>query len=325
MNQRPALLALGLSGLCLLSLGVGAVQLGPLEVTQALFGQTSSLNQQILLELRVPRMLLAVLTGAMLAVSGTILQSIIRNPLASPDLVGVGAGAGLAAVGVLVLLPNTPYWVLPVTAFFGAWLGFAVVYALARRNASVSPIRLALIGIAVTASLSSLQQLLLIRAPEDLSRTLSFLAGTVYGADWIRVERLAPVFLLIPAIMFFAKRMDVLGFSDQTIVNLGMRLELARLVLLSLAVALAASAISAVGTLGFVGLLAPHAARLLVGSKHLILIPTSALLGSSLVVFADILGRGLFAPLDIPVGIVTTLLGVPYFLYLLQRSAQVRL
>jgi ABC-type Fe3+-siderophore transport system permease subunit len=315
-------LTLSLIVTCVVSIGIGAVRIAPLEVLQFLTDSSGGVNARIVQELRLPRIIVAVVCGALFAVSGAILQGVVRNPLASPDLVGVGAGAGVAAVVTLILLPSAPAWLLPVGAFVGAWLGFAMVIWLSVRHGEVTPLRVALIGVAVGAALGAVQQLVLIRAPDGIAQALSFLSGTVYGADWSRVSSLLPWLSLLPVAWLLAGKLDVLAFSDEVSKSLGMRLMLARVICMSVAVALAAAAVTGAGVLGFVGLIGPHAARLLIGSRHSLLLPTSALLGAILVVVADALGRGLLPPLEIPAGIVTTLIGAPYFLLLVRREVR---
>ncbi|GEM88425.1 FecCD family ABC transporter permease [Meiothermus granaticius] len=319
------LLALALLLIMLISVGVGAIRMSPLEVLKALAGSADAVNIRILYELRLPRVCLGALCGAMFAVSGAILQGVVRNPLASPDVVGVGAGAGLAAVVTLILFPAAPLWALPAGAFAGAGVGFALVYLLARRAGEVAPARVALIGIAVAAALTSFQQLILIRAPDDIGRALTFLVGTVYGADWERCARVLPwAALLLPLSWLLWRRFDVLTLGDHLARGLGMRLEPARLAALTLAVGLAGVAVTGAGVLGFVGLIAPHMARILVGPSFARLLPASMLLGAMLVVGADTLGRGLLPPIEVPAGILTTLLGAPYFLWLLRRTGGIK-
>jgi ABC-type Fe3+-siderophore transport system permease subunit len=316
------ILLLVLSGI--ISLGIGAVQIAPFDVLLALFDSSDALASRVVQELRLPRVLMALICGAFLAVSGTMLQAVVRNPLASPDLVGVGAGAGVFAVMTLIFFPTAPVWLPPLAAFVGAWLGFALVLLLAQQGGQVIPLRVALIGIAVSAALGALQQLILLRAPDDLSRALIFLVGSVYGANWSRVEGLLPWLGGLLVACLLAKKLDLLAFSDDVVCGLGMRLWLTRVICMSLAVALAAAAVTGAGLLGFVGLIAPHAARLLVGSKHAVLLPTSALLGAVLVICADALGRALIAPTEIPAGIFTTLIGAPYFLFLMWQQGRLR-
>ncbi|ADD29169.1 FecCD family ABC transporter permease [Meiothermus ruber] len=321
------LLTLGLVVVGIAALGVGAVRMSFAEVLQALghLGHAEDTHARILYDLRMPRILVGALCGAMFAASGAILQGVVRNPLASPDIVGVAAGAGLAAVFTLILLPQAPLWALPVGACLGGFLAFVLVYLLSIRTGEVLPIRLALIGVAVEASLDALRRLILVRADDGVAQALTFLVGTVYGADWERLWRVLPfALLLIPLALVLHQKLDVLSFGDATAKSLGMRLELGRLVALLLGVALASVAVTGTGILGFVGLIAPHAARLLVGSRFHLLLPVSLLLGAILVVVADTLARGLVPPLEIPAGLLTTLVGAPYFLYLMRRVGRAR-
>ncbi|SMB91738.1 FecCD family ABC transporter permease [Deinococcus hopiensis] len=316
-----ALLVLAL-GLGFLALGLGAVATPPAQLWAGLTGG-DALTRQLVLELRLPRVLASLLGGAMFAVSGALLQGVARNPLASPDLVGVGAGAGLAVTLLLLAFPGSPAWALPWGAFAGAWLAFLTVLTLARDGARLPPVRLALLGIAVAAALGAAQQLLLVRAPDGVGAALTFLTGTVYGADWDRLGRLWPWAAAgLPATLLLAHRLDLLALGEDSATALGVRVPLARYVALTVAVGLAAAAVSACGILGFVGLVAPHLARLLVGPRHLLMLPTAGLLGALLVLLADTVGRAALPPLEIPAGLITTLLGAPYFLFLLRRSAK---
>lgn len=318
----PVLLAL-LGAAAVLALGFGAVRTPPLDVLHALLGSGDELTQRILVELRLPRVLLAALTGAMFAASGVMLQGVVRNPLASPDLVGVGAGAGLAMTLLLLAFPGAPAWALPWGAFLGAWGGFALVVLLARHAGNLSPVRLALVGVAVGAALGAAQQLVIVRAPDGVGAALAFLTGTIYGADWERLWRVLPWgAALLPIALLLARRLDVLAFGEAVASSLGTRVELARGAALSVAVGLAAAAVTGSGVLGFVGLLAPHVARLLVGGLHARLLLVAMPLGALLVVLADTIGRSVLPPVEIPAGIITTLLGAPYFLWLLRRGAR---
>lgn len=326
MWALPLGLLIFLLGIAFLALGLGAVATPPAQLWSALTGGTgpdADLTRQLVLELRLPRILVALLGGAMFAVSGSIMQAVVRNPLASPDLLGVGAGAGVAVTALLLAVPNAPGWSIPWGAFGGAWAAFLLVLALAREGSRLPPVRLALLGVAVAASLGAFQQLLLVRAPDGIGAALSFLAGTVYGADWSRCARLWPwAAVLLPLTLLTARRLDVLSLGEDTAAALGTRVPLARYGTLALAVGLAAAAVSACGILGFVGLLAPHLARMLAGGLHLRVLPVSALIGALLVLLADTLGRAALPPLELPAGVITTLLGAPYFLYLLRRAAR---
>ncbi|WP_034341993.1 FecCD family ABC transporter permease [Deinococcus misasensis] len=325
MTARTSLYLIGLTLLMVLlgvvALGLGTVPVPVLEVFHSFTGQAEELYSRIVLELRLPRILTAALTGAMFAASGTLLQGVIRNPLAAPDVIGVNAGAALAAVLVLLVLPASPSWLLPWGAFAGAWVGFALTYLLSRMNGQVSPNRLALVGIAVGAALGSAEQLILVRAPDGVGQALTFLSGTIYGADYIRFYRLLPwAAVLLPLALLLSRYANLLNLGDDNAISLGVRLERMRLVLLTVAVGLAAAAVTGAGLLGFVGLVAPHMARLMVGPQHQNSLPVSMLLGALLVIGADTLGRSILPPIEIPAGLLTTLIGAPYFLYLLKKN-----
>lgn len=311
-------------GLSLLALGLGAVRTPAADVVGVLLGHGDALTRQLVLELRAPRVAVALLTGAMFAASGAMMQGVIRNPLASPDIIGVGAGAGLAATLFLLAWPSAPPGGLPWAALAGAWAGFGLVLLLAgerRGSHALHPVRLALVGVAVAAALGAAQQLVLVRAPDGLGAALSFLTGTVYGADGVRAARVLPwALVLLPAALLCSRTLDVLSLGEDLATSLGTRVEAARLFCLAVAVALAGAAVTGAGVLGFVGLLAPHLARLLVGARHARLLPVAALLGAALVLAADTLGRALLPPIEVPAGVFTTLVGAPYFLFLLRRT-----
>lgn len=315
---------LGLTlGLAVAALGLGAVRTPAVDVFSALLGGADDLTRQLVLELRAPRIGIAVLCGALFAASGAVMQGVIRNPLASPDVIGVGAGAGLAATLFLLAWPDAPAGGLPWAALTGAWGGFGMVMLLAgdRQRSGLHPVRLALVGVAVAAALGAAQQLVLVRAPEGLGTALSFLTGTVYGADHARLLRVLPWALLLPAALLLSRTLDVLNLGEDLATSLGTRVNAMRLLCLTVAVAMAAAAVTGAGILGFVGLLAPHLARLLVGARHARMLPVSMMLGALLVLAADTLGRTLLPPIEVPAGIFTTLIGAPYFLYLLRRAA----
>lgn len=321
------LLAAATLALAVLALGIGAVRTPPGDVVQVILGRGDDLTRQLVIDLRAPRIVVAVLAGAMFAASGAVLQGVIRNPLASPDLIGVGAGAGLAATVFLLAWPGAPPGGLPWAALVGAWAGFGLVLLLSRewsgpRANALHPVRLALVGVAVAAALGAAQQLVLVRAPDGLGAALSFLTGSVYGADSARAARLVPwALVLLPAALLLSRTLDVLNLGEDLATSLGSRVTVARLLSLTVAVALAGAAVTGAGILGFVGLLAPHLARRLVGGRHARLLPISMLVGALLVLAADTLGRALLPPLEVPAGLFTTLVGAPYFLFLLRRTA----
>jgi iron-siderophore transport system permease protein len=303
----------------ILTVGLGEYPVAPGDVLLALLGQCDPSSSFVVTELRLPRALVAFGVGAGLAASGVILQGLTRNALAAPELVGVSAGANTAAVIAIVVLPNLPAAALPVCAFVGALATSVLVYALAWRKGS-SPTRLLLVGVAIT-TLGYAIVLGVISSVDDLihaSQLVTFIAGTVYGRGWPELASLVPwLALLLPLALLYARDLDSLNLGDDAASALGLRLEAARLRLIALAAGLAGAAVAVAGPVGFVGLMAPHAARRLVGASHAVLLATAVMLGGCLVLVADAIARTAFAPVDIPVGVVTAIIGAPYLLWLL--------
>jgi len=319
----PALLT-GAGLLLLLALGAGLVFGGktvPLpEVWAALRGEASKITHYMVIETRLPRLLIAALAGASLAASGALLQGVVRNPLADPSVIGVTSGAGLGALVFLIVLPQLPGALVPAAAFTGAVGAALVIFAISRKG-GLQPAKVALIGMAVSAFASAGIQALVVKAQLRVASALTWLSGSTYARGW---EELAWLFawplVLLPLAWVLARRLDLLALGDAPAINLGVSAERTRLLGGLLGAALAASAVATVGTVGFVGLLAPHAARLLVPNANRKLILLSALLGAVFLVLADLVGRVLLAPKEIPSGLVVALLGAPYFLWLM-RSA----
>lgn len=303
----------------IVTVGLGEYPVAPGEVLLALLGQGAPSSSFVVTELRLPRALVAFGVGAGLAASGVILQGLTRNALAAPELVGVSAGANTAAVVVIVALPDLPVAMLPVCAFAGALATSALVYALAWRGGS-SPSRLLLVGVAIT-TLGYALVLGVISSIDDIihaSQLVTFLAGTVYGRGWQELAALTPwLLLLLPLALLSARDLDTLVLGDETAGGLGLQIEAGRLRLLATAAGLAGVAVAIAGPVGFVGLMAPHAARRLVGASHAALLTTAVMLGGCLVLVADALARTVFAPVDIPVGVVTAIIGAPYLIWLL--------
>jgi ferric citrate transport system permease protein len=306
----------------LLTLGAGARGVGWLDGFAAIAGRLNPDETALIERFLIPRVLLCWLVGIALAVSGGVLQGVIRNPLAAPDIIGITKGAGVAAMGALLLWPTAPVAALPVAAFAGGVSAAVLVYVFAYRRGT-SPARLALVGIAVSALCEGGIRFLLVRNPLDVNAALSWLTGSMFGRTMSNVVQFAPwVLVLVPLVLYYARRLDTLGLGDDLATGLGEPVERTRRITLLLAVALAAAAVSVAGTVGFVGLIAPHMARRLVGGRHLALLPTAAALGALLLVLADAVGRGIAPPLEIPVGLITALVGGPYFLYLLTKTGK---
>ncbi|WP_411343834.1 FecCD family ABC transporter permease [Paenibacillus sp. WLX1005] len=307
--------------LSLLSIKVGAVSIGWLDILQALTGRSDSDQRYIVLHYRLPRIVVAILVGSGLAVSGLITQALLRNPLAAPDTLGISAGASLGAVlTVLILPPGQPVWVTPLAALIGGFVGGMLVYGLSY-SGGIDPVRLALVGIAVSACGSTLVQLLVTRFAANASTVLLWLNGSLWGRTWDQVIQSLPIIgLALPVTWVLARRLDILALGDETSRGLGLRLEPVRLLLFGFAIALAGGSVAAAGMIGFAGLVSPHMARRLVSRGHRILIPVTALVGAALVLLADMIGRILAPPVEFPAGLVTAVIGAPYFLYLLWRE-----
>ncbi|MGI0484067.1 FecCD family ABC transporter permease [Pantanalinema rosaneae CENA516] len=275
----------------------------------------------IIYTLRLPRTLVAFMVGMALALSGTIFQGLTRNPLADPSIIGINAGAGLVAVAVIVLFPAAPVYILPIAAFSGALLMSALIYSLAWKGGS-SPTLLILLGIGLAAIATAFTSLMItFGSIYDVSQALVWLAGSVYGRTWEQFLALLPWIVLgIPIALLSSRQINVLNLGDDVAKGLGSRVEWQRALLILVAVALSGSAIATAGTIAFVGLIAPHAGRQLIGANHHNLLPVTTLLGGLLVTLADLIGRTVFAPIELPCGVVTAAIGAPFFLYLLIRN-----
>lgn len=269
-------------------------------------------------EFRLPRAFAAALAGVLFAVSGTCLQAVTRNPLADPSLVGVSQGAGVCVLVVLISWPGSPGGLVPLAALLGGISVAGLMYTLAGREGG-STIRFILTGIGIGAFLGAFSSLLITYGDvEQVMTAMVWLAGSVHAAGWSEVIMLAGwVALVLPVMLATSRRLNAILLGEDTAAGLGVPVRRALVITVAAAVAAAAGGVSAVGTLGFVGLVAPHVARLLVGERQGILLVTSALVGALLVSTADLVGRLAFAPVQIPAGIVTALIGVPYFCALL--------
>ncbi|OAJ75465.1 iron ABC transporter permease [Brevibacillus sp. SKDU10] len=308
------------------SMNTGFIRLSPLELLQTLFGAGTDKQNLILFEFRLPRIVISLLIGAGLAVSGCVMQGISRNALADPGILGINAGAGLMVMLFISFYPTTaaaPIFLLPVLALIGAGLTAALIYSLAyKRYEGLSTTRLLLSGIAVAAGISAAMIVLTLKiSPEKYQFVATWLAGSIWGTDWKFVLSLLPwILLLLPYVYYKARVMNVLTLGEQAAVGLGVSVSREQLALIAAAVGLAGSCVAVSGGIGFVGLIGPHLARRLVGPRHQILIPAAALAGALLVITADTIGRWMLQPSEIPTGIVVAVIGAPYFLYLLARS-----
>ncbi|BBI33592.1 FecCD family ABC transporter permease [Cohnella abietis] len=307
----------------IISIGIGTLSISPLHVVELLFtGDRDSAEGLVVWSFRLPRFVLAIIAGAALAVSGTVLQGVVRNPLASPDIVGVTSGASMVAVCYLAFLnEKLGMGFMPLFAFAGAALVSLFIYILSWKK-GISPFRMILVGLAVTSLLEAGKTLFLIFSPIFLtSQAQIWITGSIYGAKWGNVLALLPWFcVLFALLLLMSRKLDIQILGEETTISLGGRLQLQRIALIGIASALAGSAIAFVGGIGFIGLMAPHIARRLVGGTHFVLLIASAIVGALLLGGADLMGRLLFSPKDVAAGVFTAVLGAPFFLYLLMTS-----
>ncbi|MGG3468046.1 iron ABC transporter permease [Neobacillus pocheonensis] len=311
----------------IISTGAGEMKISPLTVVKVLFGTGPEMETLVIESFRLPRIIIALMVGISLAVAGGILQGMIRNPLASPDVLGITGGAAFAVVSFLALFSDKNHsltvsiaW-LPLAAFIGAGVVAFLVYFLAWKN-GVSPIRLVLIGIGISTLMQALTTLTMVMGPiYQASQANIWITGTVYGSNWKNVATLVPWSVIFLIIAFAVSRtINIQELGDEVATGLGGKVQKQRFMLLMISTALIGSSVAFAGGIGFVGLMAPHMARRLVGSSFGALLPTSALLGGILVMVADLIGRTMFSPLEVPAGVFTAGIGAPYFIYLLFKT-----
>lgn len=322
-------LVTGIAGLSILALGfissikLGAVDIGIKDIIAALLGDKDASNYHIIWNIRLPRIIAGSLVGINLAISGAILQGVLRNPIADPGIIGVSAGAGLFGVTIMILFPEHTSYV-PLAAFLGAILASLIVYSISWKG-GISPLGLILAGVAVASFLGAFLTTLMVFHSDKVQGTINWMAGGLQGRSWREVWMIAPYTIVgFTAALAASKYLNILMLGDDIARGLGIRVELTRLGLIALAAFLAASAVSVAGLLGFVGLITPHAVRLIIGSDYRYLLPFSAIFGAMLIVWADTAARMIFAPVEIPVGVFMAFLGAPFFLYLLRSGLKTK-
>jgi len=306
------------------SLSIGDSFISPLKVISIMIGNGSAFDTLVVQEFRMPRIIVALFAGVGLAVSGAILQGIIRNPLASPDVIGISAGAGAAVVAFLAIFSDanrsltvSVEW-MPVAAFIGAFSTALLVYSLSWAK-GVTATRLVMIGVGIASFMQAASTVLMIIGPiHQASKANVWITGSVNSATWQQVQIIIPVIAcLFNITLLVTRHLNLQQFGDDVATSLGQNVQKTRLILLLLCTALVGSAVAFAGTIGFVGLMAPHIARRLVGSSFGSLIPASACIGGILVVLADTIGRSLFGSIEVAAGVFTAAIGAPYFIYLL--------
>ncbi|MPM26591.1 putative siderophore transport system permease protein YfhA [bioreactor metagenome] len=305
----------------LISIGNGAVKIQSGEILSSLLFRQDTVNSQIIWNVRLPRTIAASLTGTCLALSGSILQGVMRNPLASPNIIGVSSGAGLMTLVVLILFPEF-YFLAPLGAFAGALLATMFIYFLAWKDGS-GPNRIILAGVAVSSLLGAGNNAIMTFYPDKVSGIIGFMVGGLSATNWNDVFTILPyAFAGVIMVLLIQNKLNILMLGDEVATGLGINVERTRFFFIIISSLLAGAAVSVVGLLGFVGLIVPHITRLFIGSDYRYLMPATIFTGSFVVVICDTLARTMFAPVEIPVGIIMSALGAPFFLYLLRRKAE---
>ena len=300
-----------------LSIRLGTYTLSFEEIWAAF--QPDDKNYFTLMEYRLPRAVLAILLGAALAISGVLVQSVVRNPLASPDILGINNAAGLIAVSVLMFLPNLAFYWMPIFAFLGGVLSFVILWIVCGFN--FRPIKMAIIGVALSALWAAISHYLMLTNPVEINTAMLWLTGSLWGRSWSYLNVVLPwLLVLLPLPFIFCRDLDTLGLGENKASTLGVTVNKVQISVLVLAVALSTTAVAICGPIAFLGLVAPHLARRLVGGRHRTLLPAALIIGALLLQLSDILARVIDPPTELPAGILTAIIGAPYFFYLLMRT-----
>lgn len=303
---------------CVVSLMSGAVSFSIQDIWNGIFHSSDSLSRRIVWELRLPRVLIGMTVGMCLAASGAILQGIMKNPLADPGIIGVSSGAGLAATIIMIIFPAYIMF-LPLAAFLGALFTALIIYAMSWKGGT-SPVRIILVGVAINAVIGAFMSALMLLYSDRVQSVLPWLSGGISGVGWAQFKMI--IYYAVAAIvlaLFSIKHIRILMLGDEVAKLLGHNVEKSRFFLIVLSTLLAGIAVSVSGLIGFVGLVVPHILRIMIGGDYRYLLPASALGGGLLVVLADTVARSAFNPIELPVGILLSFLGGPFFLYLIQR------
>ncbi|WP_371069437.1 FecCD family ABC transporter permease [Sediminibacillus sp. JSM 1682029] len=311
-----------------LSLNLGVIRISPLEIFRTVTGNGDAQNEMVLFQFRLPRMTIALLIGAGMAVSGALLQSVARNELADPGIIGINAGAGFAVVlyiflfeGSTVVSDSLSIYMMPLSALIGAITAAVLIYAISWKN-GVSPIRLVLVGIGINSAFAALIIIFQLKMdPDDFTRATVWLSGNISGTDWSYVLALLPwILLFVPLAIYKGKSLNTLYLGEDVAQGLGTKVERERMTVLFIAVALAGASVAVGGGIAFLGLVVPHLSKKLVGPTHERFLPIAALMGALLLVVADTIGRNILAPSEIPVGLIVSIIGGSYFIYLLMKT-----
>lgn len=342
MQQRQALhrrlvistLCLALGACCLMAVSVGALTIPPAHILWALAAKlgfsthADPFEQAALFDIRLPRLFLGLCVGASLGICGGALQALFRNPLADPGLLGVSSGAACGAVGWIVLGASAPAWMhvsmaLPLVAFVAALIATTLVYTIAASRAQSEGSTLLLAGIAVNALAGAVMGFLTYLGSDAQLRSLTFwLMGGLSGVTWHEILPVLPVFAIaLAGILALARSFDVLALGEATAGHLGLPVKAIRQLTMCFTAIGVGAAVALTGVVGFVGLISPHLVRLIAGPKHSYVLPASALMGALITVLADTIARTIVVPAELPIGIVTSAIGAPFFIWLLRRGS----
>jgi iron complex transport system permease protein len=299
----------------------GTLRFSIRDILTIFFGKShDNLAQHIIINVRLPRTLVGLLVGMNLGIAGALLQGLLRNDLASPNVIGVNSGAGLAAIIMMCIMPGN-IRMLPPATFMGALAAALAIYTLSRIDGSSSNVTIVLAGVALSALLKALTSAVMILHSDELGLTYTWLIGGLTGRSWSHYQSICyySLFGLLGAI-YLSPRINLFLLGEDIGKNLGLSVEISRMLIIINASILAGSAVSVAGTIGFIGLIAPHIARLIIGNDYRYLVILSGILGGFLLVVSDTFARTIFQPLEIPVGIVTAVLGTPFFLSLIYKK-----
>jgi len=310
-----------------IGMGMGYSAIPYSRLLPTFLGDGTFKEEFIIFSIRLPRMIITFLAGMALALSGAILQGITRNDMAEPGILGFNAGAGVAITIFFLYMPieaGSFVYVIPIVGFFGALLTAGIIYVFSyKKNTGLQPVRLVLVGIGLSMALSGIMIVLISSAERvKVDFIAKWLAGSIWGTDWPFIWAFLPwLIILIPFTLYKANTLNILSLNEPVAIGVGISLEKERVILLLSAVALAASAVSITGGIAFIGLMAPHMAKSLIGPRNQLFLPIAILIGGLLLLLADTVGRNLVEPEGIPAGIVVALIGGPYFVYLILKKS----
>lgn len=310
----------------IIGMGLGYASLSYHRILPTLLGEGTFKEEFVLFSVRLPRIVITLLAGMALALSGAIFQGITRNDLAEPGILGINSGAGVAISIFFLFFPISSgsfIYLLPLVAFIGALMSAFLIYFLSySRNQGLTPIKLVLVGVGCSMAFSGVMVVLISSAERaKVDFIAKWLSGSVWGTDWTFIMAILPwLLLLIPYTLYKANRLNILSLSEQVAIGVGLNIEKERVTMLITAVALAASAVSVTGGIAFIGLMAPHIAKALIGPRNQLFMPMAILIGGWLLLVADTIGRNIADPEGIPAGIIVAFIGAPYFIYLLFKN-----